>query len=398
MNSSNIELCNRCKTKQVEFFCKDCSPFNKFCSNCDTFIHSLPSKREHQRELIHQNYNDININDSTLPFSNNSFQSQVNSHSKYITQNPIYIYENNINSFNENKSQRYNNRINKIYDEESNDLFKKNLLLQKELNNTHKKYESQILDLKNIINELKNKNSYEIKKLIEEYDNELKRIINEKDNEINYLNTHNFELEKQNNELVNKLNEYSELMNKNTNGLNEKVNDYENTIISLQKDNNNMKDFYEKKLNFFSQNFSSERDKIINSYEDMLEKLNSNNNDSKEKYYNIINERENEIKDLINKHKNETDNLKHVIIELQKQLEEIRLDQENLIQLNEELKNENDILNDYLDMAKKEIKFHIKEKRKIDENCKDYKSEYDKLKYENKKMQRLSHGKFKKNK
>ena len=47
-------------------------------------------------------------------------------------------------------------------------------------------------------------------------------------------------------------------------------------------------------------------------------------------------------------------------------------------------------------MAKKEIKFHIKEKRKIDENCKDYKSEYDKLKFENKKMKRLSYGKFKK--
>ena len=70
MNSSNIELCNRCKIKEVEFFCKDCSPFNRYCSNCDTFIHSLPSKREHHRELIHQNYNEIymNVNRTTGVF------------------------------------------------------------------------------------------------------------------------------------------------------------------------------------------------------------------------------------------------------------------------------------------------------------------------------------------
>ena len=61
-------LCNRCRIKQGEFFCNECSPFNIFCSECDTFIHSLPTKRNHQRELITQKliYNETNQNESTL--------------------------------------------------------------------------------------------------------------------------------------------------------------------------------------------------------------------------------------------------------------------------------------------------------------------------------------------
>ncbi len=401
IENSNIQsqqLCNRCKVKQGEYFCNECSPFNIFCSNCDTFIHSLPSKRNHNRELIPQKiiYNETNQNESTLPFSNRSIQSNLNSNSQFISQNPIYVYENNLK--NKNDSKTYINDIKNIYEGEKEELYNKNFILQKQLNDTQKKYESQILDLKNSINEIKAKNEMEIKNIIKNHETELKRIVNEKDNQINYLYNHNFELEKANDELVTKVNQYSDLMNKNKFGFGDKMNNYENTIYSLQRDNDNMKDFYEKKINFFSQNFSTEKNKIINSYEDTLEQLNNNYNDSKEKYNNIIKQRDDEIKDLIKQHRNETDKLIFTISELQKQLEEMRQDQENLMKINSQQKIEIDSLNENLEMAKKEIKFHMKEKRKIQENSDNFKKEFNKVKAENEKMRRLSYGKFQRSK
>ena len=401
LENSNIQsqqLCNRCKVKQGEYFCNECSPFNIFCSNCDTFIHSLPSKRYHNRELIPQKiiYNETNQNESTLPFSNRSIQSNLNSNSQFISQNPTYVYENNLN--NKNDSKTYINDIKNIYEGEKEELYNKNFILQKQLNDTQKKYESQILDLKNSLNEIKAKNEMEIKNLIENHEIELKRIVNEKDNQINYLYNHNFELEKANDELVTKVNQYSDLMNKNKFGFGDKMNNYENTIYSLQRDNDNMKDFYEKKINFFSQNFSTEKNQIIKSYEDTLEQLNNNYNDSKEKYNNIIKQRDDEIKDLIKQHRNETDKLIFTISELQKQLEEMRQDQENLMKINSQQKIEIDSLNENLEMAKKEIKFHIKEKRKIQENSDNFKKEFNKVKAENEKMRRLSYGKFQRSK
>ena len=401
LENSNIQsqqLCNRCKVKQGEYFCNECSPFNIFCSNCDTFIHSLPSKRYHNRELIPQKiiYNETNQNESTLPFSNRSIQSNLNSNSQFISQNPTYVYENNLN--NKNDSKTYINDIKNIYEGEKEELYNKNFILQKQLNDTQKKYESQILDLKNSLNEIKAKNEMEIKNIIENHEIELKRIVNEKDNQINYLYNHNFELEKANDELVTKVNQYSDLMNKNKFGFGDKMNNYENTIYSLQRDNDNMKDFYEKKINFFSQNFSTEKNQIIKSYEDTLEQLNNNYNDSKEKYNNIIKQRDDEIKDLIKQHRNETDKLIFTISELQKQLEEMRQDQENLMKINSQQKIEIDSLNENLEMAKKEIKFHIKEKRKIQENSDNFKKEFNKVKAENEKMRRLSYGKFQRSK
>ena len=238
----------------------------------------------------------------------------------------------------------------------------------------------------------------EIKNIIENHETELKRIVNEKDNQINYLYNHNFELEKANDELVNKVNQYSEQINKNKVGFNDKMNDYENTIFSLQRDNDDIKEYYEKKINFYTQNFSTEKNKIINSYEDTIEKLNNNYNDSKDKYNNIIKQRDDEIKDLIKQHRNETDKLNFTIIELKKQLEEMRQDQENLLKINSQQKIEIDSLNENLELAKKEIKFHQKEKKKIDEISQNYKKDYEKLKTEHDKMKRLSFGKFQRSK
>ena len=58
-NNENI-ICQRCGKKEVLFFCHSCpKKFSKFCSDCDTFIHSIiPYKNLHLRDKIEIPNND----------------------------------------------------------------------------------------------------------------------------------------------------------------------------------------------------------------------------------------------------------------------------------------------------------------------------------------------------
>lgn len=44
-------LCHRCNANPIELICYECSTSNSFCRNCDTIIHSLPSKKNHKRDI-----------------------------------------------------------------------------------------------------------------------------------------------------------------------------------------------------------------------------------------------------------------------------------------------------------------------------------------------------------
>ncbi len=64
-------ICDRCNIKFSQFKCFDCPQnFCKFCSNCDTFVHSnvFPNKFIHKRIKIDDNNNNYlkNNNDYYL--------------------------------------------------------------------------------------------------------------------------------------------------------------------------------------------------------------------------------------------------------------------------------------------------------------------------------------------
>ena len=296
------------------------------------------------------------------------------------------------------QSQNYINEIRKIFEGEKEELINKNFLLQKSLNSTSDSLNQRIADLENQISEMNSKNAMEIKLLIENHEADLKRIVAEKDNQINYLYNQNFELEKANDELVHKVNEYADLVNQNKIIYGDKLTNYENTINSLHKDIDDIKNFYEKKISFFTSNFSSEKNKIINSYENTIEKLNIGYKDSKNKYISVINQRDIEIKELIMNHRNDTDKLNSTIAELKATIDSLRDDQEKLMKMNNEQKAEIDTLNESLERSKKEIKFHIREKSKIEKDSEVLQKDLSQLKVQNEKMHRLTHGKFRRQK
>ena len=116
-------ICNRCKVKQGEFTCNECTPFNTFCANCDAYVHSLPSKRNHNRLPLNSRnkisqMTSINMSqvDTSIPFSNRSLQD-------------TYVMEN----VSSPQSQNYINEIRKIFEGEKEELINKNFLLQKSL-------------------------------------------------------------------------------------------------------------------------------------------------------------------------------------------------------------------------------------------------------------------------
>ncbi len=381
-------ICNRCKVKQGEFTCNECTPFNTFCANCDAYVHSLPSKRNHNRLPLNSRnkisqMTSINMSqvDTSIPFSNRSLQD-------------TYVMEN----VSSPQSQNYINEIRKIFEGEKEELINKNFLLQKSLNSTSDSLNQRIADLENQISEMNSKNAMEIKLLIENHEADLKRIVAEKDNQINYLYNQNFELEKANDELVHKVNEYADLVNQNKIIYGDKLTNYENTINSLHEDIDDIKNFYEKKISFFTSNFSSEKNKIINSYENTIEKLNIGYKDSKNKYISVINQRDIEIKELIMNHRNDTDKLNSTIAELKATIDSLRDDQEKLMKMNNEQKAEIDTLNESLERSKKEIKFHIREKSKIEKDSEVLQKDLSQLKVQNEKMHRLTHGKFRRQK
>jgi hypothetical protein len=58
--STQFTLCLRCKNKEAVFNCLSCDSFKFLCTQCDNYVHSLPSKKNHRRNAILEQVNIIN--------------------------------------------------------------------------------------------------------------------------------------------------------------------------------------------------------------------------------------------------------------------------------------------------------------------------------------------------
>lgn len=46
------QVCERCANKKAEFVCSLCQPLKYFCGSCDIAVHTIITKKSHQRVLI----------------------------------------------------------------------------------------------------------------------------------------------------------------------------------------------------------------------------------------------------------------------------------------------------------------------------------------------------------
>ncbi len=50
----NLEGCYRCKNKEAVFSCLNCETFKLLCTQCDSYVHGLPSKSKHRRTTMNK--------------------------------------------------------------------------------------------------------------------------------------------------------------------------------------------------------------------------------------------------------------------------------------------------------------------------------------------------------
>ena len=291
-------VCDICQDIDGVYECQECPNFKILCPKCDVFIHSMQNKSTHKRQKIKDNnIKENNIKDNNIKDNNN------NNNGKYSA-NEFFNDIEKIDKNNYLKKERstitnnYLEQIKGIYEHDKQIIIDENNYLQQKINSNQSLYKQRINNLENKLNELQTKNDNNLRTMKDNHNMDLKQLITEKDFEINYLINNNKELEKINNELKNQLNDSMDEYSKNQANYKDMLTTLEFTINKLQKENIDIKEYYEKRINFLIDNFNLEKKKLINSYELDIEELNKDYNTSKDKYVNYLSKRDNDIDDI----------------------------------------------------------------------------------------------------
>lgn len=292
----------------------------------------------------------------------------------------------------------YIEQIRKMYEIEHDNIRLQQCQLQKKLSKTKEANERQINFLNSTINEMKSKNENDIKNLIEENEFELKGILEKKEKEINTLSNRNFELEMANNDLTEKINGISDTIIQDKTANKDKISYYQSEIDKLSKNNNDLKNYYEQKLDFLTRIFSGEKNRLMAAYESHIDEINLGYFKTKKEYMNKAQSKDNKLRTVIDNYSLDTNKLNKEIKYLNDEIVRLKNEEEVLIKKNDEMKRDNDILNENYQNAKKDLKFQIKQKEIVEKQFDTTQKEFYKLKAENEKLKRLTYGNFKRGK
>ena len=292
----------------------------------------------------------------------------------------------------------YIEQIRKMYEIEHDNIRLQQCQLQKKLSKTKEANERQINFLNSTINEMKSKNENDIKNLIEENEFELKGILDKKEKEINTLSNRNFELEMANNDLIEKINGISDTIIQDKTANKDKISYYQSEIDKLSKNTNDLKNYYEQKLDFLTRIFSEEKNRLMAAYESHIDEMNLGYFKTKKEYMNKAQSKDNKLRNIIDNYSLDTNKLNKEIKYLNDEIVRLKNEEEELIKKNDEMKRDNDILNENYQNAKKDLKFQIKQKEIVEKQFDTTQKEFYKLKAENEKLKRLTYGNFKRGK
>ena len=366
-------LCDICQNVEGEYECQECPTFKILCPKCDLFIHSMQNKSKHIRQKIKQNNipnNELIINDNE-DIDKTKTNNNTNKETSPITNN-------------------YLEQIKGIYEQDKQMILDENISLQQMINSNQNLYKHKINNLQNKLNELKVKNDNNLRLMKDNHNMDLKQLITEKDFEINYLINNNKELEKINNELKTQLNENMGQYTKNQSNYNDILTTLESTLNKLQKENIDIKEYYENKINYLIDNFNMEKKKLINSYELNIEQLNNDYNISKDKYITYLGKRDNDIEISEKENQSEIYKLKEKVNYLSGQVNELKNRRDELVKINNELKFDNSNLNENFERIRKELKFETKRKELERKKANETQNNFYKAKKENKRITKIA--------
>lgn len=52
LTGKSEQICERCANKKAEFVCSLCQPLKYFCGTCDIAVHTIITKKSHQRVQV----------------------------------------------------------------------------------------------------------------------------------------------------------------------------------------------------------------------------------------------------------------------------------------------------------------------------------------------------------
>ena len=230
----NPEICDRCRLKYSLFQCKNCQ--ESFCSECDAFIHSILSKKDHIRKMIYSQ-----STYETITKLNLNYESKNNNKYKSKRSSAPSLVHNNISQASSNSNRIYDEPYNLTYDlnvnnnmnissNEQDDYYQNenysNIIPEKLILDSYRDKNSSMREM----NKMKEENNININDLNEKYSNKKlnKNMSGFYINEIKNI----YQCEK--NELIAKINELSkELVDTKTN-LGEHIDYLNNHIIQIE--------------------------------------------------------------------------------------------------------------------------------------------------------------------
>ena len=345
----NPDICDRCRLKYSLLKCENCH--ESFCSECDSYIHSIISKKDHIRKMIysqstHETISKLNLNFESknnnytpeIPHSQPIFQnnnSQISSKRNRLYDDP-YNITNDINNINNNNFNISSNEPENFFQGDNNsqslpeinnfDSYRdknKSIIEMNKINDImdlNKQYENRALN-QNMsgfyINEIKNIYQCEKNELIAKINELSKELVDTKTNlgeHIDYLNNHIIQLENKYKDQI------SELTLKNSNDLKTNSLKKDTRILELESELNMEKEQNEKlqkkieeyeeiiknnKLNI--EKLSDEKIYIDNSKKTSEERLKSKIINMEKNYSDEMNKIKNNYETEINKIKHELD-------------------------------------------------------------------------------------------
>ena len=451
----NPELCDRCRLKYSLLKCENCQ--ETFCSECDSYIHSIISKKDHIRKMIyskatHETISKLNLNfesnEPPISQNNNNNISQLSSNSNpyYDKSNNLTYDINNINNINLSVNEQENflkneNNSQIIPDKLIFDSYRdrnKDIEEMRKINDIQELYENNKLNggmSGFYINEIKNIYQCEKNELISKIKELSKELVDTKTNlgeHIDYLNNYIIQLENKHKEQI------SDLTIKNTNDLKlnsikqdtkvleleselnvekekneklqKKIEEYEQIIknnkynieklsdekIYIDNAKKTSEDRLKQKIYNIEKSYSDEINKIKKNYETEINKIRNELDSNKIDYLKMTeNSKENinKIKTEKNKEKTYYDNL---INKLKGEIANKNIENEKLLNINRNLQQNNDELNGKIIEMNNEINNKDMEQKMMMKAMDKMKKETNDFARTNSKYHSVIYGRFKK--
>jgi hypothetical protein len=271
-----------------------------------------------QNDFISNNW----MNNTTNKSQDNINVNMSNDNLSYNPSPNTAIYVNN------SYSREYINELKSVFENEKQQLIFKNRSLQTHIDRLKASFSEEISNLQGQVDHMNSKHSTTIRFIEDDYSFKLEKAIKEKEEE-------NFRLS----EKLNGLMDYNENLNTKVDdnlriiqdlrqNYSEKINELQLALNKKDLELIEMKNFFDSKMDTINRTSEEEKSRIINNYDENLNKLNNGHTNSKEKLAMILSEREKDIKMILEKQQSQEKHYNELIVDLK---QEVASHKENIL-------------------------------------------------------------------